>query len=68
MAVASDISLYSPVELREPVGGFAAGRGGGVVEENRDGTVVVELTDDPSLGPLDRLVSMPPEKLRLLRP
>jgi hypothetical protein len=67
MGVASDIKLYSIVELAEPVGDFPAGRKGGVVDENPDGTVVVELTDDPSLGALERLVSVPPEKLRLVR-
>lgn len=67
MGVASDIKLYSLVELAEPVGEFAAGRKGGVVEEGGDGTLVVELTDDPSLGALERFVSAPPEKLRLLR-
>jgi hypothetical protein len=68
MSVSSDIKLYSLVELAEPVGGFPAGRRGGVVEAYSDGTLLVELTDDPSLDPLDRLVTARPEKLRLVRP
>jgi hypothetical protein len=62
-----NIKLHSLVDLAEPVGGFPAGRRGGIVEEYWDGTLLVELTDDPSLDALERLVTAPPEELRLVR-
>lgn len=66
MAVTSEIAVGELVELSEPVEGAPAGARGGITDVLDVDRVMVELTSLPPEPVLDRIIVVPPSKLRVL--
>jgi hypothetical protein len=67
MAVARKISAFDLVELTEAIEDAPAGARGGVLEIRDGDTVMIEVVK-PELGPAERIVFAPLDKLRLVEP
>jgi hypothetical protein len=67
MAVAHKITAFDLVELTEAVEDVPAGALGGVLELRDSGTAMIEIIR-PELGPAERIVFVPLNKLRLVEP
>jgi hypothetical protein len=61
-----DLAIGNMVELTEAIDLAPAGARGGVTDLLDDGKVIVEVTTLPLEPILDRIVFVPPEKLRLI--
>jgi hypothetical protein len=66
MATMDDLAIGDLVELREPADSAPAGARGGIADLLNDGTVIVEITTLPLEPILDRIVFVPPERLRII--
>ena len=66
MAVSSEISQFSHVELLERVDDVPAGSRGAVLEFHDDGTVAMLEILEPDLGPAERIIFAPLSQLRRL--
>jgi len=68
MAATREVAVGSLIELREPVEGAPAGARGGITDVLDADRVMVELTSLPLEPIVDRIVIVPPSKLRLIEP
>jgi hypothetical protein len=66
VAVAREIAVGEPVELREPVDKAPAGARSAITDVLEGGRVIIELTSPPAEPVLDRIVVAPVAKLRFL--
>lgn len=67
MAIAQEISPFDIVELTERVDDAPAGARGGVLELYTPETAMIEVLE-PELGPAARIVFVPLDKLRVVKP
>ena len=67
MAIAREISPFDIVELTEGVDDAPTGARGGVLELYTAETAMVEVLE-PELGPAARIVFVPLDKLRVVKP
>lgn len=68
MAAVREIVIGDLVELTEAVGAAPRGARGGITDVLDDGNVIVEVTTLPREPVLDRIVIVPPTKLRVVDP
>ncbi|MGE5282119.1 MAG: hypothetical protein ACM3N0_07335 [Chloroflexota bacterium] len=67
MAIAHEVSPFDIVELTEGIDNAPVGARGGVLELHTPETAMVEILD-PELGPAERVVFAPLDKLRVVEP
>jgi hypothetical protein len=67
MAIAHKITPFDIVELTERVDDAPAGARGGVLELYRPDVAMVEVLE-PELGGAERIVFVPLDKLRVIKP
>lgn len=66
MTAVREIVIGDLVELTEAVGAAPVGARGGITDLLDDGNVIVEMTTLPREPILDRIVIVPPAKLRII--
>jgi hypothetical protein len=65
VSVTSRIALFDVVELTEKIGDVPVGSVGGVLDLTNDGSAMLEITSEPGLGSVERIVFAPLESLRV---